>query len=316
MAEEVNSSPQAVLAEAQQSLDAKAEANDAEDSSEEESGASEEELAAAEKVAAPKEIKKQLRKLKLKVDGKEYDEEFDPNDDVYMTKQLQLAKASQKRMQQYSDLERDVKSFIDELRKDPRKVLSDPTIGIDIKQLAAQVIQDEIENSQKSPEQIKQEKLENELRELKAEREKEKEDGKARDLERLQHQEYERYDMLMTQTLEKSDLPKSPYVVKKIADYMLLGLEQGHDVTPEDVLPLVRDEIQADLKEMFAVMPDEVIESIIGKEVFNRMRKKNIAKAKGAPAAPVSTIKDTGKSSKADEKKSGQKQSFKSFFGV
>lgn len=274
------------------------------------------EAALKSKTATPKakeEAKKVLRKFKLKVDGKDIEEEIDMDDNDYITKQLQLAKVSQKRMGEYSQLEKEVKSFIDELRKNPRKVLQDPTIGIDVKQLAAQIIEEEIENSKKSPEQLQREELEAKLKKLEDERREEKENSKKADFERLQSQEYERYDLLMTQALEKSDLPKSPYIVKKMADYMLLGLNNGVDVTPDDVIPLVRQEMTDDLREMFQVMPEEVIESIIGKDVINRIRKKSVAKAKAAPLK--ASAPDTGTTGK-EKPEAGKKQSFKSFFGV
>lgn len=263
---------------------------------------------------------KRIKRLKLKVDGKEYDEELpfeiDEKDSEWMIKQLQLSKVSQKRMQEHSQLEKDVVAFIEELRNNPRKALSNPEFGIDVKKLAAEIIENEIENSKKTPEQIKAEKLEEELRALKAEREEESKSHKQRELERLQAEAYERYDTQVSQALEKSDLPKSPYVVKKMADYMLMALEEGHDVSPQDVLPLVREEILNDVKDMFAVMPEEVLEGIIGKDVVNRLRKKNLAKVKaGKPATPVnSSIKDTGGAK--SETKAVEKQSFKNFFGV
>jgi hypothetical protein len=256
-----------------------------------------------------------IKKLKLKVDGKELEEEVNLDDDEYLTKQLQLAKAAQKRMGEYANLEKQVKAFLDELKKNPRKVLSDPNIGIDVKQLAASIIEEEIENSKKSPEQLEREKLETRLRELEEERKKEKEDFQTKEFERLQQQAYERYDMQMSQALEKSDLPKSPYIIKKMADYMLMGLNEGLDITPEDVLPLVREEMQNDLKQMFAVMPDEVIESIVGKDVFNRIRKKSVAKAKTPPTPLKSSVKDTGGTNKG-EATPVKKQSFRDFFGV
>lgn len=266
-----------------------------------------------------KAIEKRLEKYKLKVDGKEYDEEIDLNDREYVTKQLQLAKAAQKRMGEHAQLEKEVRGFIDELRKNPRKVLSDPNIGIDIKKLAAQVIEEEIANSQKSPEQLEKEKLQAELQEMKTAREQEQTELKQREFERLQKQEYERYDVLMSQALDKSDLPKSPYVIKKMADYMLLGINAGKDVSPEDVLPLVRDEIQNDLKQMFAVMPEDVIERIIGKDVFTKIRKKNVATGKAKVATgitpTVSTKPETGPSGKKANA-DGSKLTFKQFFGV
>lgn len=284
------------------------EATEAEEGGEE--GSSEEVVAPKAKEA----VKKNLRKLKLKVDGKEFEEEIDLDNDEYLTKQIQLAKASQKRMQEYSDLEKDVRNFMEELRKNPRKVLSDPNIGVDIKQLAVQIIDAEIENEKKSPEQREKEKLMEELAGIKAEREKEKEASKHRELTALQEREFERYDMLMTQALEKhSDLPKSPYVVKKMADYMLLGLQEGLDIVPEDVVELVREEIRNDIKEMFTVLPEDIIEQIVGKEKINGIRKKNLAKAKAASAPKVV---DTGKTSESPSAEKGKKISFKDFFGT
>lgn len=264
-----------------------------------------------------------IRKLKLKVDGQELEEELpfelDDNPEAveYMTRQLQLSKAAQKRMAESSQLQKEVKYFLEELRKNPKKVLADPSIGIDVKQLAAQIIEEEIANAQKSPEQLEKERLENELKALQEEREREREEAREKEFARLQEIEYERYDTLISKAIETSDLPKSPYVVKKIADYMLLGLNEGIDVSPEDVLPLVRDEIQNDLRDMFAVMPDEVIEKIVGKDVFNRVRKKNVAKAKSAPQPVKSAIKDTGASAKASASATdAQKKTFRDFFGV
>jgi hypothetical protein len=264
---------------------------------------------------AKKAEQKLLKQLKLKVDGKEETIEFDPNDEEFLTRQFQMAKMGNKRAQEAAQLQKEVGQFLKELKENPKKVLANPNIGIDVKQLAAQIIEEEIENSKKSPEQLEKEKLEQQLRELQEEREREKQTLQQQEFERLQATAYERYDLQMTEALSKSDLPKSPYVVKKMADYMLLGLQNGVDVTPQDVLPLVREEMQSDIKQMFSLMPDEIIESIVGKDVINRIRKKSVAKAKAAPV-PVNKVLDTGKTGKTESKEPIKKVSFKDFFGV
>lgn len=272
--------------------------------------------------AEQKAAKKMLKELKIKYNGKESIERLPfeiPDDEEsrnFMTKHLQMSKQGNVKAQEYNQLESEVRSFIEELRKNPRKVLTDPSLGMDVKKLAAEIIEEEIANSQKSPEQLEKEKLEKELKAMKEEREKEREEAKKREFERIQQESFERYDMQITQALEKSDLPKSPYVVKKMADYMLMGLQQGIEVTPEDVLPLIRDEIQGDLKEMFAVMPEEVIEAIIGKDVFTRVRKKNIAAAKAAKAPPTAQQAKVDTGVKTADEKPKQKQSFKDFFNI
>jgi hypothetical protein len=271
-----------------------------------------------ESKAAAKEAAR-LRALRLKVDGREIEEELpfeipdDPEAVEYMTRQLQMARMGSKRAQEYAQLEKEIRQLITEGTKNPRKLLKE--LNIDEKELARAIIEQEIENSQKSPEQLEKERIEEELRMLKEEREREKQDFERKEFERLQEQAYERYDTQMSQALEKSDLPKEPYVVKKIADYMLAALQQGYDVSPDDVIPLVRDEIKEDLRSLINVMPDEALEQFLGKEVFNRFRKKNLAKAKeAANVSSAKAIKDTG--NKASTKEPEKKVSFKDFFGI
>lgn len=276
---------------------------------------------------APKSVKqeaaKRLKSLRLKIDGRDYDEQlpFDIPDTAeareYMTRQLQMSKAAQKRMGEKAALEQQVSSFLQELKKNPRKVLSDPSFGVDVKALAAQVIEEEIANSQKSPEQIAKEELEAELADLREQRKKEQEEYKSKEFERLQQMEYERYDSLMTQALETSDLPKSPYVVKKMADYMMLGLSQGMDVSPQDVLPLVREEILEDIRQMSQAMPIETLEKLFGGDILTKIRKKNVAKAKGGPAIPAkSAIKDIGATKASPTTDQPKKLTYKQMFGV
>lgn len=268
--------------------------------------------------AAAKEAAR-LRSLRLKVDGREIDEDlpFDIPDDPeaveYMKRHLQMSRMGTKRAQEYAQLEKEIRQMITEGTKNPRKLLKE--LSIDERELARQIIEQEIENAQKSPEQLEKEKIEAELRALKEEREQEKQNFEKKEFERLQEQAYEKYDQQMTVALDKSDLPKEPYVVKKIADYMLVALQAGYDVSAEDVVPLVREEIKNDLQALIRVMPDEAIEQFLGKEVFGRFRKKNLAKAKEASTvSSAKAVKDTG--GKVTAKESEKKVSYKDFFGI
>ena len=267
-----------------------------------------------------KAIAKTLRKLKIKYNSKEIEEELpfeipDTKEAIeYMTKQLQMGKLGQTKSQENAQMQRQIESFFETLKTNPRKILSDPNIGVDLRKLAAEVIEEEIANSQKSPEQLEKEAIERELKELKDKYEQEKNQAREREFERLQNVALEQYQTQIDMALQGSSLPKSPYVVKKIADYLLLGVQQGMDVQVKDVLPLVEEEIQNDIKSMFDVMPEEVVQKFIGKEKLTSLRKKSVARAKEAPPQPLSkAIKDTGANSKL-EKKEEKKQTFKDFF--
>lgn len=263
----------------------------------------------------------QKRKLKLKVDGQEFEEEFDPSDDEYLTRQLQMAKMAQKRAKEAAELRSQIErigEYLEQAKGDKKKLRAlIKELGADEKELAAMIIEEEIANSQKSPEQLAKEQLEEELKQLKEQRENEKKDWETREKERLLGQEIERYDMLVTKAIETTGLPKSGYAIKKMSDYMLLGLENGVELDPMDIADLVKEEIQEDLKELVQAMGPDKAEQFLGKDILSSIRKKNIAKAKAnKPPVPVnSSIKDVG-STKGKNDQPKEKQTFKRFFGV
>lgn len=265
----------------------------------------------------PAEIKK-YKKLQLKFNGKDIEEDLDFEVDEkqreWMTKQRQKAMLADHKSREFAQLESEVGAFIQELRKNPKKALQNPAIGLDIKELAASILQEEIERSQKTPEQIRAEEAEQRLQELMEERDKEKQDNEARELERLTEREYERYDNLMSSALEGSDLPKSPYVVKKLTEYMIMAVENGIDVDPKDVIPLIRQEIHSDISQMFGAMPAELIEQIMGKDTLGKL--KNHRKSSTKPPVPVkAAIKDVATSTES-KKSSVKQQTVRDFFGV
>ncbi len=272
---------------------------------------------------AEKVVEKRLKKLTLKYNGKEYDEELPfeipdtPEASEYMRKHLQMSKLSQSKSQDLSTLEKQIAEFAKALKEDPESVLTDPAIGIDMKKLAAKIIERDIENSRKTPEQLELEEAQSQLKKLQKERKAEQEDAKKRDFDKMIAQSYEMYETQLNDALSKTTLPKSPAVVNKIADYMEFAVKNKIKVSISEIMPIVEADFREELKQMFSIMPEDVIEEFVGKEVFNKVRKKNLAKAKASqPPTPVkAAVKDIGQTGKI-EKDTKPKQSFKQFFGV
>lgn len=260
---------------------------------------------------------KRINKLTLKVHGSEIEEslpfEFDENPEAveYLTKQLQLSKAAQRAMQENSAFQKQVGQFFDGMKTNTKAKLIE--LGIDPIEFAKEVIEGEIKKAQMSPEQIRQQQLEDELASLKEASRKKDEEYSNKELERYREIEFQKVENEMSAALDKSDLPKKPYVVRKIAEYMLIASRNKISLTAEDVLPLVRSEIMNDLQEIANSLPEDKVEEFLGKEIFNRARKKNLAKAKITPATTKSAIKDIG-TQKAPEK-SDPSINYKNFFG-
>lgn len=265
---------------------------------------------------------KMLKKLTLKVDGEEFEEELpfeipdNPQSLEYMRQQLQLSKVSKKRMEEKAMLEKDVVQFFEDLKKNPKKALRDPSIGMDLKKFAADIIEEEIENSKKSPEQLEKEKLEAELKALKEERENEKEAAKQKEYQILVEKFADDYDNQISQALEGNQIPKSPAAVKKITDYLIMANQAKKDVTVKDIIPIIKEELENDFREHLNALPDDKLSEFMGKDIYDRIRKQNVAKAKKANANPALKTKlaDTGKKtegSKETEKKVSMKDFFK-----
>lgn len=273
-----------------------------------------------------KAAQKLLQKLTLKIDGQEYEEDLpfgipnDPKAIEWMRRELQMGRMGQKRAQEKAAIEKDVAAFINDLKNDPIKALSDPGFKdiVNLQDLASKIMEREIENSKKSPEQLENEKIRAELKAERDSREREKKELTDREQERLRDHYLAEYDNQLTKALETNQIPKSPAAIKKFADYMEIAVNAGKDVSVNDLVPLIREELAADFKEHLAALPEDALEDFIGKAVLDKIRKKGISKAKQAGSNPA--VKGPGKTQstgKASETKSAEpKKTFRQFFGA
>jgi len=266
-------------------------------------GGSEEQPSKAEQ-KKQEEIKRNIKKFKLKVDGQELEDELDLDNEQEIVKRLQLAKVSQKRMQESATLKKQVEQIAKALQESPEEVMRQ--IGMDPEEWAVKLLQRKIEEEQKSPEQRELEKARKELEEIRKQQKDEEERRKDAEFQRLQQEYEEKYQNDVISALESSGIPTTPYAVKKFAEMLSVALDNNLDVSAQDLAPLVKKELEEDIKKYFASSPDEVIEAILGKERLNGMRKKQVA-AMRKPVQTASNILPTGE--KAEEKpKKGEKK--------
>jgi hypothetical protein len=94
---------------------------------------------------------------------------------------------------------------------------------------------------------------------------------------------------------------------------MLWAMNNGfEDVTADDVVPLVEQEMRSELGRLYDEMPEDALETFIGKKNIDRLRKKRVASVK---VPSVNEIKQTAQSIKASEQKqSSQRIGSKDFF--
>lgn len=259
---------------------------------------------------------KKLKQLKLKVYGEEVSEdlpfEIDDNPAAveYLTKQLQLAKAAQRAMQDNSSFQKQVQAFFTNLKGNTREALEQ--MGIDPKEFAQGVIEAEIKKMQMSPEEIERQELQGKVKKYEEDMRKREEEFKELELARLQEMHTEKLNTQITNAIDKANIPKTSHAIKRMADYMLAAANQGVDLSVDEIAPIVAQEIKDELREMVNALGEDAVEDFLGKDVFNRVRKKNLAKAK-TPASIKSQIKDVtpAKTSAKPEVKASLKDFFK-----
>ncbi len=267
------------------------------------------------------EAKELKRVLKLKIDGQEEDFEM-PQDDEELKKHFQKSKAFDKRLKEFSGFKSQVDSLISQLQNDPESVLE--KMGINVDEFAEKRLTKAVENAKKSPDQIEKEKMAKELEDLRKEKKTAEEQRQKAELEKMKNQHAQEIESSISDALEnvKSILPKkNPLVYQRIAQTMLLAMQNGYpEVKASDVIPVVEKQWKAELNDLFNVLPEDTLESLVGKANLDRYRKTRVTSAKAKKPANTQTqtanqvVKDTGAKPSPDKATKQEPAKFKKVF--
>lgn len=269
----------------------------------------------------PKETKAEAaakKKYALKVNNQMREVELDINDDSQVQKYLQKALAADQKFEEAATVRKQAEQLLQVIKTNPLAILTHPDIGVDVKALAQQVLNDELEDMKKSPEQKRIEELEKALK-SKEDREKQLEEEKRQaEMARIQEEAYQQLDDQISTALAKTELPKSAYVVKRITDAMIDAVNMGYaDVTVEQIMPFVEQQMVEEFQKMFDEAPEQtatkLMEKFVGKKNMTKYRATKVEKMKKAAAASTKVV-DTGAKGKP-EAKAAEKIPFKKMFG-
>lgn len=245
-----------------------------------------------------KEAKELKKKLKLKVDGREIEDEIDFNDEEGLKKRLQKAHGFDAKSREFATLKTQTEQLLKMLQEDPEGLLE--KMGLNVDELAEKRLSRKVEEMKKSPQELEAEKMRKELEDLRTEKKKAEDARKQAELESMRNQQAQQIENDITSALDdaKSILPKkNPLVMQRVAQTMLMAMQRGYTgVTAKDVIPLVEKQWQQELNELFSVSSEEVIEKLVGQSNMDRYRKKRLAnRPKGQTQTPKQVVKDTGK---------------------
>jgi len=268
----------------------------------------------------------QIEEFVLKVNGKEIKEKVNLKDKERISKALQMEKAAHQAFQeraitakQLQEIQEDVSEFLEQFTSNPLSVIMNPEFNLSKeqkRQLAEAILKEDLEESQKTPEQKEKEELAKKYEALLAEKAAIEEERREQEQARLEQEAAIELENEIVQAIEIGQLPKSTYISKKIADLAYIAYANGINLSINDIIPFVKQQYKKDLSEMLGVLNDDEVEMLVSKERIRQIRNKQSQSVKpkdSAPKAPLKT-QDTGSSSKKsdDVKKIKAKDFFKS----
>ncbi len=243
------------------------------------------------------------RKIAAKVNNKVREVEVDLSNEQEIQRYIQRALAADEKFEEAAAMRKAVGELMQELKTNPKAILAHESIGLNLREFAQQILEQELEEMEKSPEQKKLEEMERKLKayeeeKVKLAREKEEAERARRNEEALME-----LDQQISDALSKSELPKSPYIVKRIADTMSTAVELGYlDVTVEQIMPFVEQQVSGELSRLFEEAPEatatKLMERLVGKKSLDRYRSQKVAKVR-KPAESAGKVTDTGGSTRA-----------------
>lgn len=256
---------------------------------------------------------KMIKKLQLKVNGKVIEKEVDLGDEDFLRNQFQLAEVSKQSMQKAAEQEKLFKQILEGGRKDPMRFIQE-AFGLDPDELAALHIEKKIEHLKKSPEVLEKERIQAELQAAREEAKRLKEEKEAAEMTKLQQETMSSLkEEISTAIKAHTKLPDTKYVQQKMAQALMWAEDNGFEgATAEDVAPLVEAEMRKEMNELYDMMPEELIEAMIGRKNIDRLRKSKIAKAKDIPSA--NAVKPTSVQKVEDNKKPAERINAKDFW--
>ncbi len=253
------------------------------------------------------EIKKALKSFELKVNGKAKKVDIDLDNEDQIKQYLSKALAADEKFEEAAKYRKQSESLVEMLQKNPLAILKNPALGLDIKKLAEQVLLEDLEEEQKSPEQKKLEEYERKLAAYEKEKTEKEEALKKAQLAEAQRKQEQEIEESLIKALESNDIPAEPYFMRRVADVWQSAVESGwEDATLEDIMPYVKKRMDVDFRSLIDKHKDpEKLEKLLGKDVLTNYRKANVSKVKTAPKTASQVATETAK---GDEKKEQPKK--------
>lgn len=229
--------------------------------------------------------KPQPKMRKVKVNGRE---EVVDEDTVF--RDYQKYQAANELFQQANMSKKQVTEFVKALQENPEEVLRNPQLGINRRELAEKWLREEIEAELIDPKDRRLAELEAENSGYKS---KEEEKRQTREAEEHQARVAEHRQQISTdleKAMEATVLKKDESTLREMAAVMRMAIEQGIDVSPEEIARHVETRKLNNFIQVAQRLDGEQLLEFLGQEVTNKIRKADLAKLRGPAKDDLSPL--------------------------
>lgn len=237
----------------------------------------------AETQPTPTQVQAAKERLKLQVDGQEIEKEVDWNDKESLKKELQLAAAAKKRMGEAGSLKNQALQIIKAFESGDHSILAKHPKGREIAEafLMAQIQEEGLTQAEKD-QRAKDKELEEWRNKDKTAKEKEQQAAQAkRETELIQS-----FQKTIIDAIDKTGLPKSPELVKRMAGLLQKNLKLGLDLTADELAVEVKNETTGMLKAILGNATGAQLIEMFGPEIAKQIRKHDIETLKAKANLP------------------------------
>lgn len=241
------------------------------------------------------------KSYKYKIDDREETEELT---DEEVLNRLQKAKGADKRFQEAAEVKARTARLIQQLKDDPFKLLAHEQLyGKEARAKVEEWLWNQIQLEKMDPKEREALDMKHKLQDYEA-KEKAAAEQAQRDQQRQLREHYAKeIDKEITDAIKGAGKQVTPYFFKRVAHYMGVALSQGKHVAAKDVISLVDQDLQNDLRAMFGSSSEEQVLQLLGDPVLEKVRRADLARARGQFTKKEPTDNAPTTPEKKDEKK-------------
>lgn len=200
----------------------------------------------------------------------------------------QTRKAADDKFREAAMTRKQAEEFINLLKTDPKKVLTNPSLGLDFRQLAEEFLVEQLEEEAMDPKDRELRDAKRKLEEYEAEKKRKAQEQEAAQAAELREKYTAEYQESIIDSLQSSGLPKTEHTVKRMAYYLHQGLQRGYNLKAADVVDLVKNDYIQEQKTLFSGLDGDELVNFLGDEVANKLRNHKVSQItqKNPPKTP------------------------------